>query len=56
MTPHQFKTIRGKRTLSDLANLIGVHTRTIRRYEHGDTPIHKPVQILMQLIKEGRYG
>jgi len=54
MTPKQFRTLRGDYTLSELSLMIGVTTRTIRRYEDGTRDISKPVQILMCLVHEGR--
>jgi len=53
MTPQEFKAIRGCYTLSELSQMIGVTTRTIRRYEDGSVAIHKPIQILMRLIDDG---
>jgi transcriptional regulator with XRE-family HTH domain len=57
MTPQEFKAIRKAKnyTINTIADLIGVNERTIRRYEHGDTHIHKPVIILMKLIELGKY-
>lgn len=56
MTPAEFKTIRKNANLSvnQLADMVGLNERTIRRYEYGECSIHKPVQILMGLIKEGK--
>lgn len=50
MTPQEFRTLRGAYTLSELSQMIGVTTRTIRRYEDGTRDIHKPIQILMRLV------
>ena len=56
MTPKQFKKMRGDYTLTELSELIGVTTRTIRRYEDGTRSIGKPVQILMELVQSGTLG
>ena len=53
MTPKQFKEMRGDYTLTELSELIGVTTRTIRRYEDGTRSIGQPVQILMGLVQSG---
>ena len=53
MTPQQFKTLRGDYSLSELSAMIGVTTRTIRRYEDGTRSIPMPVIILMGLVDEG---
>ena len=53
MTPKQFKALRGDYTLSELSAIIGVTTRTIRRYEDGTRDISKPVQVLMALVYAG---
>lgn len=57
MTPQEFKAIRKGNgyTIARLAALIGLNERTIRRYEAGTCPIHKPVVILMRLIEQGVY-
>lgn len=53
MTPKEFKRLRGDYTLSELSDMIGVTTRTIRRYEDGTREISKPVQVLMAYIAFG---
>lgn len=55
MTPQEFRAIRGDYTLSELSQMIGVTTRTIRRYENGTLAIVKPIQILMNFIEQGIY-
>lgn len=54
MTPAEFRKIRkdADLSLSDLSNVIRVHTRTIRRYEDGSVPISGPVSKLMELIDD----
>lgn len=54
MTPDQFRTIRRDAglSLSQLSNIIGVHARTIRRYEDGSVPVSGPVRVLMGMIYE----
>ena len=56
MTLTEFKRIRKDAgyTQSQLSYLIGIDSRTIRRYESG-MAIHKPVVILMELINQGIY-
>ena len=53
MKPQEFRTLRGDYTLSELSQMIGVTTRTIRRYEDGTREIGKPIQILMRLVDSG---
>ena len=53
MTPQEFRRLRGDYTLSELSQMIGVTTRTIRRYEAGTLTIVKPIQILMSLVSSG---
>lgn len=53
MTPQEFRRLRGDYTLSELSQMIGVTTRTIRRYEDGTLAIVKPIQILMRLVNDG---
>lgn len=53
MTPQEFRRLRGDYTLNELSKLIGVTTRTIRRYEDGTREIGKPIQILMHLVDSG---
>jgi transcriptional regulator with XRE-family HTH domain len=57
MTPQEFRAIRkGKGyTIARLADLMGLNERTVRRYEAGSCPIHKPIIILMRLIEKGVY-
>lgn len=50
MTPQEFRDIRGKLSLSDMSSLIGVHTRTIRRWEKGTVDIPIPVQKLVKIL------
>ena len=56
MTPTEFKQIRKDAgyTQRQLSDLIGIDSRTIRRYEAG-MAINKPVVILMELIEQGIY-
>jgi len=55
MTPNEFKQIRKDAGLSinQIAGIVGVDPRTIRRYEDGTRAIGKPIQILMRLVNEG---
>lgn len=53
MTPQEFRHLRGDYTLSELSQMIGVTTRTIRRYENGTLAIVKPIQILIRLVDDG---
>lgn len=55
MNPRQFIKIRKDAGLSldQLAKLIQVTTRTIRRYEDGSILISGPVLKLMELIRDG---
>lgn len=53
MTPKQFRKLRGNYTLSELSEIIGVTTRTIRRYEDGTREISKPIQLLMVYVYTG---
>ena len=53
MTPQEFKRIRGDYSLLELSKMIGVTTRTIRRYEAGQYEINPSVQILMRLVDKG---
>jgi predicted transcriptional regulator len=58
MKSAEFKKIRRDKglSLSELSDIIGVHTRTIRRYEDGSTPISRPVAIIMGMIDRNRIG
>lgn len=57
MTPQEFKKIRQDAglSLSQLSDLIKVHTRTIRRYENGSLNVSGPVSVLMNQIKRSVY-
>lgn len=53
MTPKQFRQLRGDYTIKELSDIIGVTTRTIRRYEDGTHDIGKAVQLLMAYVSMG---
>ena len=53
MTPQDFRRLRGDYTIGELSQMIGVTTRTIRRYEAGTHEIGKPVQLLVSLVATG---
>ena len=52
MTPKQLKAIRAKLGLSQaqLADKLGVHPRTMRRWELGEREISGPVEHLIRII------
>ena len=52
MTKEQFKTIRKQLqyTQHELANLLGVDTMTVSRYETGNIEISKTISILLHRI------
>lgn len=53
MTPEQLKTKLSELGLSQvgLARLIGVSDRQVRRWVRGDTPIPKPIEMLILSLK-----
>jgi DNA-binding transcriptional regulator YiaG len=52
VTPATFTRIRNQLGLkqSELARMLAVHERTVRRYEKGETRISGPVQGLMRVL------
>ena len=58
MTPEEFNKIHTKSgmDLYELADLLGVGDRNVRRYKLGQIPISGPVTRLMTLLSLGRIG
>lgn len=56
MTANQFKKFRLHLgyTQGRLAKAFGVSTRQIRRYEDGQTKVHKILAMLCECIKDGK--
>jgi DNA-binding transcriptional regulator YiaG len=63
IAPKELRVFRAKRlkemrknvlglTQKDLANAVGVKLRTLQDWELGRNPMPKPVEILMNLMKE----
>jgi len=56
LTPFEFKRIRRELGLSQsqLADLLGVHSgRTVRKWEHAETDISRPIILFMELLDQG---
>ena len=53
MTPEEFLEIRRSLNLTQpqMAEMLGLCIRTIRKYETGKGPISKPVVLLLEKIK-----
>ncbi len=59
MTPAEFKSIRQRAglTQSRLAALLRISDgRAVRRWEAGDRQVSGPVSILMEMLRDGRFG
>ena len=54
MSPEQFKKARHKLgySLTEMAAIIGVTDRAIRRYEDGEREVSGPIQKLMTLLQD----
>jgi transcriptional regulator with XRE-family HTH domain len=50
--PDEYRQVRRKLGLSNyaFARLLGVHLRTAQRYESGETPIPRPIQMMLRYI------
>ena len=55
LTKEQFKSIRKQLqyTQHEIANLLGVDTMTVSRYETGNIEISKTISILLHRIYQG---
>lgn len=53
MSPEQFKAIRAKLAMStyEIADLLGVTDRAVRRYEDGEREISGPIRHLLDLMQ-----
>ena len=59
MTPAEIKAARKRLGLyqCDLASLLGVHMRTVRRWEAGHCPISRPAALLLEgLLRDAALG